>query len=679
MRSEYYVEEFKDVAARSSDAPWAADDPGGGWTPARFSDDDDDDDEEEDATDDDEVPAQPRRSSSSSTTAATGGFTADAAAVVVGAIRANVRSASKYWRRPARPESGLEPSSRSAWIQKRRPEAETVAGLRRLTRRPSSKSTKQPARQAAAGATPSTNSTNGTATTTKKKLGAWPSGGARRARSAGFAAELDKARSASATTSALQQQQQQQSPLYKVPAVKLGLWVIEAGPANGDWQSLESTVIFWASSNAAKYMFGAAEDGPDLSGVALHPNPADALHAGSLPVTPRRTAPTTPDETPPPRPADETTAAAETASDASGERSDADDLAKRAPKAARTSLGSVGARWRPRGDATEEPELVWIAGQVAATNDASAAFVCVDVDVHGPIEADTIDKLRTLGVFDKFERGDRIADAPQALDACLEPMVFVEKGSAKLAEGVVPQFAETLRDPDADLPVIDGETPVVTAALPLASVDAEQPSSSWEAASQASSSASSGSPVARGPAPKRLRLATTAVCALRRASVDATGTVFAAVRSNEEEPGEDPTSGGDPDDDDDDDDVAVSSDDESSAGDEIAELEALVATLQKPLEASFEARLAAVVADFRNLSLDTEPCTQQRSYDDVPPLFTQQVTNVEDDLLDGGGGGFDDDDDDVEQVFDEDDAWAPPERIHVSPTFVVISLTTPPS
>jgi len=239
MRSEYYVEEFKDVAARSSDAPWAADDPGGGWTPARFSDDDDDDDEEEDATDDDEVPAQPRRSSSSSTTAATGGFTADAAAVVVGAIRANVRSASKYWRRPARPESGLEPSSRSAWIQKRRPEAETVAGLRRLTRRPSSKSTKQPARQAAAGATPSTNSTNGTATTTKKKLGAWPSGGARRARSAGFAAELDKARSASATTSALQQQQQQQSGSSSSSHVKKKLVGVAL------WERLSYDVIEW--------------------------------------------------------------------------------------------------------------------------------------------------------------------------------------------------------------------------------------------------------------------------------------------------------------------------------------------------------------------------------------------------------------------------------------------------
>lgn len=52
------------------------------------------------------------------------------------------------------------------------------------------------------------------------------------------------------------------------PHSQLGVWVIEAGPADGDWSSLDSVMILSSSVNASIYMLG--ED-VDLTGFALHP------------------------------------------------------------------------------------------------------------------------------------------------------------------------------------------------------------------------------------------------------------------------------------------------------------------------------------------------------------------------------------------------------------------------
>lgn len=52
------------------------------------------------------------------------------------------------------------------------------------------------------------------------------------------------------------------------PITKLGIWVIEAGPADGNWSSLDSVMILSASANASTYMLG---QDVDLTGFALHP------------------------------------------------------------------------------------------------------------------------------------------------------------------------------------------------------------------------------------------------------------------------------------------------------------------------------------------------------------------------------------------------------------------------
>mmetsp|Transcript_17052 Transcript_17052/g.53248 ORF Transcript_17052/g.53248 Transcript_17052/m.53248 type:complete len:378 (-) Transcript_17052:184-1317(-) len=146
------------------------------------------------------------------------------------------------------------------------------------------------------------------------------------------------------------------------PQNQLGIWVLEAGPADGDWRSLDSVMILSASANASSYMLG---QDVDLTGFALHPNPTDSFYAGSV--------------------LDWSTKV---------------DV----PEAVTASLdkAAVGVRCRPFGGEDDNGQLMWIAGLVVARTAESMCFVCVDLVAHGPVRDDTVSRLADLGLFDKY-------------------------------------------------------------------------------------------------------------------------------------------------------------------------------------------------------------------------------------------------------------------------------------
>jgi len=152
------------------------------------------------------------------------------------------------------------------------------------------------------------------------------------------------------------------SHYVKQPMTQLGLWVIEAGPADGDWRSRDSVMILSASANASTYMLG---QDVDLTGFALHPNPTDSFYCGSV--------------------FDWET------------KVDVPEVVKQSKDKA-----LVGVRCRPFGGEDDNGQLMWVAGILVARTPDSMCFVCVDLVVHGPVRDDTVSTLTDLGVFDKY-------------------------------------------------------------------------------------------------------------------------------------------------------------------------------------------------------------------------------------------------------------------------------------
>lgn len=173
--------------------------------------------------------------------------------------------------------------------------------------------------------------------------------------------------------------------LIAQPSIVVGMWLLEAGPADGNWSSFGSMMIISSTRNAARYMMGQSE--LDLSGFALHPNPADTYHAGSV-----------------------------------------NDWAAKGceiPDVVRNSVGAPGVRYRPFGGDNDGGEFVWICGQMVAKSNDAVVFLCVDLLSHGPIRADGIKRLEEMGVFDRFKAGDPDAlvakpprQSPPSSDLC---------------------------------------------------------------------------------------------------------------------------------------------------------------------------------------------------------------------------------------------------------------------
>ena len=245
--------------------------------------------------------------------------------------------------------------------------------------------------------------------------------------------------------------------LFSSPSLKLGLWVMEAGPANGDWSALDSTLIFWASPNASFYLLGARD--LEMAGFALHPNPADLYHLGRPPPmkreqTNRALSYESDDEendvcikrkANSQRRSTSSSVASSTFDHSSSRwccqsRDDSNNNQEKnheiffrdkkrkqkallipsscERKAADASVGKIGLRWQPFGDDPQHVDddddyddkdndsnngrIMWVAGEVAVQYGSSVCFVCVDLAVHGPITEYTVPRLAELGVFDRF-------------------------------------------------------------------------------------------------------------------------------------------------------------------------------------------------------------------------------------------------------------------------------------
>mmetsp|Transcript_35635 Transcript_35635/g.113948 ORF Transcript_35635/g.113948 Transcript_35635/m.113948 type:complete len:408 (-) Transcript_35635:65-1288(-) len=156
------------------------------------------------------------------------------------------------------------------------------------------------------------------------------------------------------------------SDLIKQPSIVVGMWLLEAGPSDGNWGSLDAMMILSSTTNAARYMMGQAE--LDLSGFALHPNPADTFHAGSI-------------------------------HEWSGKGEQIPDVAKE-------SGGAAGVRYRPFGGDDDRGAFMWICGEMVARSHDSVCFLCVDLLLHGPIRRESVKRLDDMGVFDRFKAGD---------------------------------------------------------------------------------------------------------------------------------------------------------------------------------------------------------------------------------------------------------------------------------
>mmetsp|Transcript_3117 Transcript_3117/g.4336 ORF Transcript_3117/g.4336 Transcript_3117/m.4336 type:complete len:368 (+) Transcript_3117:105-1208(+) len=161
----------------------------------------------------------------------------------------------------------------------------------------------------------------------------------------------------------------QQSKYFKSPKLNVGIWLVEAGPSDGNWSNLSSIMIFSATENASDLMIGS--EGVNLAGFALHPNPADTYHAGSI---------------------DEIQA-----------------KGHQPPAVAKNGGGAIGVRYRPFGGENDGGEYIWIAGAMVGRTARAVSFLCVDLTIHGPIMEDTISRLQKIGAFEKFAHGDTSA------------------------------------------------------------------------------------------------------------------------------------------------------------------------------------------------------------------------------------------------------------------------------
>ena len=161
------------------------------------------------------------------------------------------------------------------------------------------------------------------------------------------------------------------------PAWDTGIWMIEAGPADGNWASLDALVVLSHSANAAEFMLGERDD--ELRGAPLNPNPKDRFYSGSLAEYKERGP---------------------------------------VPRAALTTLGHCGVRAWP-GDDDKDGFIRWVAGVPVERTARSMLFVCVDVKVHGPITEDTVKRLEAAQAFDWYRRKNRthkqISDAKRDL------------------------------------------------------------------------------------------------------------------------------------------------------------------------------------------------------------------------------------------------------------------------
>lgn len=180
------------------------------------------------------------------------------------------------------------------------------------------------------------------------------------------------------------------------PVEMVGMWVIEAGPADGDWSSMDSVMILEASPNASLYMIG---QDVDMTGFALHPNPADTFYAGSIHDWETRI---------------------------------------EVPSAARESAAAaVGVRCRPFGGENDDGQLMWVAGMMVARTPESMCFVCVDLAAHGPIRPDTVQRLQSIGVLDRYAncgRGRSAEEAAAALHGGRKAKPSAEYCASKLDE-----------------------------------------------------------------------------------------------------------------------------------------------------------------------------------------------------------------------------------------------------
>lgn len=141
-----------------------------------------------------------------------------------------------------------------------------------------------------------------------------------------------------------------------------GIWVLEAGPSDGNWASFDTLCVLSASPNAGAYMAGRKD--LDMSGFPVNPNPADRFYGGSL-----------------------------------------TDYATKGPvpKAATETLGYCGVRRWPGCDETDG-FIRYVAGVAVERTARSMLFVCVDVALHGPITEDTLPKLESMQAFDWYRR-----------------------------------------------------------------------------------------------------------------------------------------------------------------------------------------------------------------------------------------------------------------------------------
>ena len=169
---------------------------------------------------------------------------------------------------------------------------------------------------------------------------------------------------------AFKKKKKKKPTLIHNPTIIVGMWIIDAAPADGNWATISSMIITNATSNAGLYMMG---ETMDVTGCPLHPDPRDVYYAGSV--------------------------------------SDWEPKLV-VPEVARCSGGSSGVRYRPKGGEDAGGEFFWIGGQMVGKGNDACVFVCVDLLLHGPIRPEGIQRLQDMGVFDRFLSGDSDALAP---------------------------------------------------------------------------------------------------------------------------------------------------------------------------------------------------------------------------------------------------------------------------
>jgi len=149
-----------------------------------------------------------------------------------------------------------------------------------------------------------------------------------------------------------EEEEEKTSSWISQPSIVVGVWLLEVGPADGNWASFDELMILSSTTNASHNMLG--QNDVDLSGFPLHPNPRDEYFAGSV-----------------------------------------KDYGSRGhvPEVATKAGGAAGVRYRPLGGEDARGEFVWVCGQMVAKSSDAVCFLVVDLGLHGPIREEGVKAL----------------------------------------------------------------------------------------------------------------------------------------------------------------------------------------------------------------------------------------------------------------------------------------------